>query len=109
MKIQHQDLLQRHLTPILTWTCLQLELVLKILILALPIEGAGIDLQRRLPTPTVVILCKIFKASNACVIVVSSILMYFIYIWYLNCLFTVFLYFVFLFCGWFSNKDFVEN
>ena len=73
MKMQHQDLLQRHLTPILTLTCLQLGLVPKILILALPIEGTGIDLQRRLPTPTVVILCKILKASNACAIVVSII------------------------------------
>ena len=95
MKIQHQDLLQRHLTPILTWTCLQLGLVPKILILALPIEGTGIDLQRRLPTPTVVILCKILKASNACVIVVCSI--YFMYVWYLNCVFTVFLCFGFRF------------
>ena len=58
MKIQHQDLLQRHLTPILTWACLRLGLVPKTLILALPIEGTGIDLQRRLPTPTVVLLCK---------------------------------------------------
>ena len=105
MKMQHQDLLQRHLTPILTLTCLQLGLVPKILILALPIEGTGIDLQRRLPTPTVVILCKILKASNACAIVVSIIVCY-------MCIFDIWIVFSLLlsfYSDWVSNKYFVEN
>ena len=88
MKIQHQDLLQRHLTPILTLTCLQLGLVPKILILALPIEGTGIDLQRRLLTPTVVILCKILRASNACAIVIYYCMLH-MYL-YMDCVFLCF-------------------